>query len=69
MYLVHYIFVMTLPLLLSSWTAGAALVKFAIVALATILLSFMISRYALKPYPRFVVLGLVGLNILLALIY
>jgi glucan biosynthesis protein C len=68
MYLVHYVFVMTLPLLLSTWIGGPVLVKFGIVALATILLSFVISKYVVKPYPRLVVIGLVGLNVLLALV-
>jgi hypothetical protein len=68
MYLVHYVFVMTLPLLLSAWVGGPVLVKFGVVALTTILLSFGISKYVVKPYPRFVVIGLVGLNVLLALI-
>jgi glucan biosynthesis protein C len=67
MYLVHYVFVMTLPLLLSAWVGGPVLVKFGIVALATILLSLGISKYVVKPYPRLVVIGLVGLNVLLAL--
>jgi hypothetical protein len=39
MYLAHYVFVMTLPLLLSAWTGGPVLVKFGIVALATVLLT------------------------------
>jgi hypothetical protein len=68
MYLVHYVFVMTLPLLLSAWTGGPVLVKFGIVALVTILLSFGISKYVIKPYPRLVVIGLVGLNVLLAVV-
>jgi hypothetical protein len=68
MYLVHYVFVMTLPLLLSAWVGGPVLVKFGIVALATLLLSYGISKYAIKPYPRFVVIGLVGLNVLLAVV-
>jgi hypothetical protein len=68
MYLVHYVFVMTLPLLLSAWAGGPVLVKFGIVALATILLSYGISKYAIKPYSRFVVIGLVGLNALLAVV-
>jgi hypothetical protein len=65
-YLVHYGFVMTLPLLLSTWTAGPTLLKFGIVALATLLGSLGLSKCVVKPYPRWVVIGLVGLNILLA---
>ena len=68
MYLVHYVFVMTLPLLLSAWVGGPVLVKFGIVALATVLLSYGISKYVIKQYPRFVVIGLVGLNVLLAVV-
>jgi glucan biosynthesis protein C len=67
MYLVHYVFAMTLPLLLSIWIGGPALVKFGIVALSTVLLSYVFSRYVTRPFPRFVVIGLVGLNALLAL--
>jgi glucan biosynthesis protein C len=68
MYLTHYVFVMTLPLLLGAWTGGPALVKFAMVALATILLSYALSKYVIQRFPRWTVLGLVGLNIVLALL-
>ena len=68
MYLVHYVFVMTLPLLLSAWVGGPVLVKFGIVALATVLLSYGISKYVIKQYPRFVVIGLVDLNVLLVVV-
>jgi len=68
MYLVHYVFVMTLPLLLSAWVGGPVLAKFVIVALATILLSYGISKYVIKSHPRIVVIGLVGLNVLLAVV-
>lgn len=67
MYLVHYVFAMTLPLLLSAWIGSPALVKFGTVALSTVLLSYGFSRYVTKPFPRLVVIGLVGLNALLAL--
>ena len=67
MYLVHYVFVMTLPLLLSAWTGGPALAKFVAVTLSTVLLSYAISRYVIKRFPHFVVIGLVGLNAFLAL--
>jgi len=66
MYLVHYVFVMTIPLILSAWVGGPTLLEFGIVALTTILLSYGISRFLLKPFPRLVVMGLVGLNVLLA---
>ncbi|MFC1863623.1 acyltransferase family protein [Thermodesulfobacteriota bacterium] len=53
MYLLHYIFPMTLPLLLSAWTGGPVLLKFGIVAAVTILASYGISRYIMKPLSRF----------------
>ena len=68
MYLVHYVFVMLLPLLLSAWAGAPVLVKFGIVALSTVLLSYGISKYVIKQYPRFVVIGLVGLNVLLVVV-
>jgi len=67
MYLAHYVFVMTLPLLLSAWSEGPVLLKFSIVALLTVLLSYGASRYIIKPYPRLVATGLVGLSVLMAL--
>jgi hypothetical protein len=68
MYLVHYAFVLILPLLLGRWTGGPTLAKFGIVSMLTILLSYGFSRYLLKPYPRLVVVGLAGLSILLAVL-
>jgi hypothetical protein len=40
--------------------------KFGIVALLSILLSYGVSRYILKRYPRLVVVALGGLSVLLA---
>ena len=40
--------------------------KSGIVALLSILLSYGVSRYILKPYPRLVVVALGGLSVLLA---
>jgi glucan biosynthesis protein C len=68
LYLVHYVFVMTLPPLLGRWTGGPTLVKFGLVALLTLLLSYGVSRYVLKPRPRLVAIGLAGLSLLLALL-
>lgn len=68
MYLAHYVFVMTLPLLLSGWADVRSLAKFGIVALATILLSYGSSKFVIKPAPRLLLIGLIGLNILLAVV-
>ena len=68
MYLVHYIFPMTVPLLLSTWIGGPVFVKFGIVALATMVLSYGVSRYVIKPFPHALVIGLAGLSIILAVV-
>jgi glucans biosynthesis protein C len=68
MSLVHYIFPMTVPLLLSTWIGGPVFVKFGIVALATMVLSYGVSRYVIKPFPRALVIGLAGLSIILAVV-
>jgi len=68
MYLVHYVFPMMLPLLLSAWVGGPILVKFGTVALLTILLSYGFSKYVVRRFPRLVVIGLIGLNVLLVMV-
>lgn len=67
MYLAHYVFAMTMPLLLSLWVGGPVLAKFGITALSTILLSYGSSKYIIKPFPRFVLIGLATVNVLLAI--
>jgi len=64
-YLAHYVFVMTLPLLLSGWVGGNVLVKFGLVSIATIILSYLVSRNVIKPHPRVLIAGLISLNLLL----
>jgi hypothetical protein len=66
MYLAHYAVVMTLPLVLSAWTGGASLVKFGIVAVVTIVASYVASECVIRPRPRLAVLGLGVLSLALA---
>ena len=68
MYLVHYIFPMTVPLLLSTWKGGPVLIKFMIVALVTVAASYAVSRYIVRPFPFGVVIGLFGASLILAAI-
>lgn len=49
MYLVHYVAPMSLPLWLSRWTAVPTMAKFAIVSVATVLFSYLTSRFLMKP--------------------
>jgi hypothetical protein len=68
MYLVHYVFPMTLPLLLSAWVGGPTLIKFGTVAPLTVLLSYGFSKYVVRRFPHLIVVGLVGFNVLLAVV-
>lgn len=67
MYLVHYVFPMTLPLLLRDWSAPA-LVKFGVVAAVTVLGSYGISRFLLKPFPKAAVIGIAAGSAVLAIV-
>ena len=64
-YLVHYPFVMLLPLLVSGWTGGPVLVRWGAVFLASALSSYGVSEYGIKRFPRLMVLGLVAVNVLM----
>ncbi|HSM70874.1 MAG TPA: acyltransferase family protein [Anaerolineales bacterium] len=65
MYLAHYVFVMTLPLLLSGWVGGNVLINFGLVSITTIILSYLVSRYMIQLRPRVLVAGMISLNLLL----
>jgi glucans biosynthesis protein C len=52
MYLAHYIFPMTLPLLLSNLIMVPIIVKFGIVAISTVVFSYLISRFVMKPFSK-----------------
>lgn len=64
MYLTHYIFPISLPLLLSSWAIGP-LGKFSIVALATIVFSYLFSRYVFSLHPRQTIIGIIAVFVIL----
>jgi hypothetical protein len=51
-YIVHLLIVILLQLLLVGWSDGSVFVKFGIVSTASILISYGISQYAIRPYPR-----------------
>ena len=69
MYLIHYVIPVIMPLLLSFWVTGPTVLKFLIVALVTVVLSYGFSRYILKPHPRLVTFGLIGLSVILGLVF
>ncbi len=69
MYLVHYIFPMTLPLLLHNLTMIPTMVKFGIVAISTVFFSYLISRFVMKPFPKLTIIGVVAVSVVLSIIY
>jgi glucans biosynthesis protein C len=68
MYLAHYAIPMTLPLFLSVFSGMAVFYKFGIVATSTLLVSYVLSRFAITPFPRAVIAALVCLNVALFLL-
>ena len=48
MYLIHYIFPFTLPLLLRYWKVPTV-IKFALLSAVTVIFSYLLSKYVLKP--------------------
>ena len=69
-YLVHFLIVILFQLLLSGWSDGSVYTKFGIVTSASILVSYAVSHYVIRPYPRLSVIGMyLLLFILLATIH
>ena len=64
-YLLHMLFVIVVQLLLLKWFVIPILIKFGIVTLSTILLSYLISQYAIRPFPKLSVAGMIALFVLL----
>jgi len=64
-YLLHMLFVIVVQLLLLKWLGISIFIKFGIVTLSTILLSYLISQYAIRPFPKLSVAGMIALFVLL----
>ncbi len=64
-YLLHMIFVYLAQLLLLNWLDLSIYIKFIIVTLSAIFLSYLFSQYAIKPYPRMSVAGMISIFVLL----
>ena len=64
-YMVHFLIVILIQLLLVGWSDGPVLMKFGIVTSASILVSYAISHYVIRPYPRVSVIGMYGLLFIL----
>lgn len=64
-YLLHMFFVAVVQLLLLKWFGISIFFKFGIVTLSSILLSYFISQYAIRPFPKLSVAGMIALFVLL----
>lgn len=64
-YLLHILFVIVVQLLLLKWFDISIFIKFGIVTLSAILLSYLISQYTIRPFPKLSVIGMIFLFLLL----
>jgi peptidoglycan/LPS O-acetylase OafA/YrhL len=64
-YLLHMLFVIVVQLLLLKWFGIPIFIKFGIVTLSTILLSYLISQYAIRPFPKLSIAGMIAMFVLL----
>ncbi len=60
-YLVHMVFVVTIQSFLNQWILGMVYFKFILVALGSVLLSFCISHFSIRPYPKRSIIGIIAL--------
>ena len=66
-YLVHMVFVYLVQTILLDWMQLSVYIKFLVVSLSAILLSYAFSRYAIKPYPKFSVAAMVVIFAILSI--
>ena len=64
-YLLHMIFVVVIQLFLLEWVSISIFIKFGLVTLSSILFSYLISQYAIKPFPKISVAGMIFLFVIL----
>jgi hypothetical protein len=66
-YLVHLPIVVALQLLLFNLTGTPSLIKFGIVSVVSFLMSYIISKYAIKPHPRLSIAAVVVIFLLMVI--
>jgi len=64
-YLLHMVFVVVIQLFLLEWVSISIFIKFGLVALSSILFSYLISQYAIRPFPKISVAGMIFLFVIL----
>lgn len=67
-YIVHFLVVILLQLALSYWTGGFVLVKFGIVTTVSIAVSYGVSHYVIRPYPKRSIAGIYTVFILVLML-
>lgn len=67
-YLVHMVFVVTIQSLLNQWILGMAYLKFSLVVLGSVILSFCVSHFSIRPYPKRSIIGIITLTGILFII-
>jgi peptidoglycan/LPS O-acetylase OafA/YrhL len=64
-YLLHMIFVVVIQLFLLQWASISIVFKFGLVTLSSILFSYLTSQYAIRPFPKISVAGILCLFVIL----
>jgi len=64
-YMVHLLFIYLAQLFLRDWLVLSIYIKFVIVGLSAIFLSYLSSQYVIRPFPRLSVTGMIGIFVLL----
>jgi hypothetical protein len=59
------VFVVAIQLFLFEWVSISIFIKFGLVALSSILFSYLISQYAIRPSPKISVAGMIFLFVIL----
>ena len=57
-YLIHFFIVIILQLIMTNWSNGPSVIKFAVISLSSVIISLLISNYVIKPYPKLSICGL-----------
>ena len=64
-YLIHMLFVIVIQLFMLEWVSISIFIKFGLVTLSSILFSYLISQYAIRPFPKISAAGIIFLFVIL----
>ncbi len=66
-YLIHFVIVLSIQLLMYKWWDVSIYVKFVIGSVFSLMLSFILSEFLVRPYPKSSIMGMVSLFVVLIL--